>query len=112
MSFVLIYFILKFIIVPYVSVEHPEFSAKEIVENSRDTMKGNIFNYILLILSFLPWIILMSIILFIFNKFIPAQFLTPFVILFDAILKPYTTTSISMFYDDIKNQDLKNKTKV
>jgi len=98
---VLIYFILKYIIVAYVYHQNKELTPKQIVQKTSELMKGNKLKYILLILSFLSWFLLAAIIIFVLNHFIPIQYITPFVILFYSMLKPYIAISTLEFYESL-----------
>lgn len=101
----LVYYILKYMLVAYIYYENPDMSEKEIVEKSKTLMKGHIHQYILLLLSFLHWFLIAALILFILNIFIESKFLTPFMVLFYSIIRPYVITSKFEFYkelDDVK----------
>lgn len=110
----LIYFILKYTLVAYIYYENPDMSEKEIVEKSKKLMKKNIFKYILLLLSFLHWFLLGALILLILSIFIKAKFLTPFMVLFYSIIRPYFVVAKSEFYkelDNIKEEPVKENKK-
>lgn len=101
----LVYYILKYMLVAYIYYENPDMSEKEIVEKSKTLMKGHIHQYILLLLSFLHWFLIAALILLILNIFIESKFLTPFMVLFYSIIRPYVITSKFEFYkelDDVK----------
>ena len=99
----LIYFILKYVLTFYIFYDNPEMSEKDIIEKSKKLMRGNIFKYIGLLLSFLHWFLIGSLILLILNIFIPFKFLTPFMIFFYSILRPYIVTSKFEFYKELDN---------
>ena len=65
--------------------------------------------HLILILSFFPWILLFSLILFVLNRFIPINYLTPVVIILDSLLKPYITLSTLVFYESIDETTKKSK---
>lgn len=103
----LIYFILKYVLVAYIYYENPNMKEKEIIEKSKTLMEKNKLKYILLLLSFLHWFLIAALILMIFNIFIPSEYLTPFIILFYSILRPYVIISKFEFYkelDDVKEE--------
>ena len=83
---ILIYFYLKYNLSMYIFYEDENALEKDIVEKSKKLMKGNIFNYIKLLLSFLHWFLIGALLLLILNIFIPIKYLTPFTILLDHIL--------------------------
>ena len=108
----LIYYILRYILIAYIYYENPDMSENEIVEKSKTLMKGHIHQYILLLLSFLHWFLIGALILFILNIFIEGKFLTPFMVLFYSIIRPYVITSKFEFYkelDDVKEETAGSK---
>ena len=98
---ILIYFIFKYILVAYIYYENPNMPENEIINKSKTLMKGNIINYILLILSFLHWFLIGALILLILNIFIEQKYLTPFIVIFYSIFKPYIIVSKSEFYKEL-----------
>ena len=99
----LIYFIIKYALSFYIFYNNPEMSEKDIVEKSKKLMNGNIFNYIKLLLSFLHWFLICALVLLILNTFIQIKYLTPFIIFFYSILRPYVVTSKFEFYKELED---------
>lgn len=99
---VLIYFILKYILVAFIYNSDSNQSAIDIVNKSKELMKGKKLNYILLILSFFGWILLTAIILSILGNFIDAIYLTPIVIAFFSLIRPYVVISELIFYENLE----------
>lgn len=97
----LLYFILKYALVSYIYNSNKDLSSKEIVKKSSELMKKQKLNYIGLLLSFFGWILLMTIIIYILNYFIDTPWLTPFIIVFYSLLKPYIIKSESIFYENL-----------
>lgn len=109
---ILIYYILRYIFVAYIYHEHPEMTEKEIVDTSRKLMHKNKFRFILLLLSFLHWFLIAALILLILNMFIEGKYLTPFIVFFYSIIRPYVIVSKSEFYkelEDIKEEKIESK---
>lgn len=110
----LIYFILKYALIAYIYHYNREMDLKEILDNSKNLMKKNMGHFILLLLSFLHWFLIGALILLILNIFIEGRFLTPFIVLFYSILRPYIIVSKSEFYKelaDVKEEPIKKKSK-
>ncbi len=101
---ILIYFLIKFIMVPYIYYNHPEIPVSDIAKNSKKIMKGQILNYFILILSFLPWLILSSILIFILNKFVQIEYLMPIAIILYTLVKPYIVISTLIFYENLESE--------
>ena len=107
----LLYYILKYVLVAYIYHENLEMPDKDIVNKSNELMQGNKLKYILLLLSFLHWFLFGAIALLLLNIFIEAKYLTPFMVLFYSIIRPYIVTSKSEFYtelSDIKEEKINN----
>ena len=107
-AIVLFYFILKYTLVPFVYKSNSELSPKEIVERSNKLMKKQKLNYILLILSFVGWLLLTSIILLILGYFVESVYLTPIIILFYTLIRPYIIASELNFFEilnEIKEEE-------
>jgi uncharacterized membrane protein len=102
-AIIFVFFALDYMLIAYILYSDKEKSAKEIADLSRKLMKGNKWNYILLHLSFIDWFIIASLVLMIFNIFIRTEYLTPAVLVFYALLKPYLITTKSEFYEDKLN---------
>lgn len=73
---------------PFILKEHPEYSVVKALEESRHMMSGHKWEYFVLQLSFIGWILL--------------SILTLFIGLF--WLEPYMLTTNAAFYEDIKAQ--------
>lgn len=99
----LIYFILKYSLVDYTFYNNHEMAEKDIVEKSKKLMKGNLLNFIKLLLSFFHWFLIGALILLILNIFIEGRFLTPFVIFFYSLIRPYIVVSKQEFYEELEN---------
>ena len=74
---------------------------KDIVEKSKKLIKGNILKYIGLLLSFFHWFLIGALILMLLNSFIEARFLTPFIIFFYSLIRPYIVVSKQEFYKEL-----------
>lgn len=77
---------LAYAMVPFILVEHPEYSVKETLKASREMMKGHKFDYFYLMLSFIGWILLSILSLGIGLIW----------------LYPYIMTTAAAFYNDLK----------
>ena len=97
----LIYFVIKYSLVDYTFFNNPEMKEKDIVEKSKKLIKGNLLKYIGLLLSFFHWFLIGALILMILNIFIEARFLTPFIIFFYSLLRPYIVVSKQEFYKEL-----------
>ena len=107
----LLYYILKYALVAYIYHENPEMSEKDIVNKSKELMKGNKFKYILLLLSFLHWFLIGAIILLVLNIFIDAKYLTPFMVFFYSSIRPHIVTSKAEFYNELNDIKEENTSK-
>lgn len=76
----------QYYMVPYILVDHPEYTHREALEASRDMMRGHKFHVFLLELSFIGWGILS---LFTFN------------LLNIFFVTPYRETTIASLYDTL-----------
>ena len=74
-------------LLPYVLKDNPELSAIQAMKKTRVMMRGHKFDYFWLALSFIGWIILGALTLFIGYIW----------------LIPYMYTTVSVFYEDVKN---------
>ena len=79
---------LAYAMVPFILVEHPEYSVQETLKASREMMAGHKFDYFYLMLSFIGWILLAILSLGI--GFI--------------WLWPYMMTTSAAFYNDLKEE--------
>lgn len=96
---------LKYALVPYIYKSNSELPPKEIVQKSKELMKKQKLHYISLILSFSGWLLLTAIILFILSYFVDAVYLTPIVIAFYALIRPYIIMSNWNFFEDLNNNE-------
>ena len=109
---VFLYFIIKYSLVDYTFYNNPEMTEKDIVEKSKKLMKGNLLKYVGLLLSFFHWFLIGALILLVLNIFIESRFLTPFMIFFYSLLRPYIVVSKQEFYrelDDVKEVKIDKK---
>ena len=79
---------------PYIAVEHPELSALETIDMSRQMMKGHVWDLFLLGLSFIGWVFLALLTLGIGFFW----------------LVPYMQTTFAAFYGDLKAEYLVGNT--
>lgn len=79
---------LSYAMTPYITVEHPELSATEAINESKKMMNGNKWRLFVLELSFIGWILLAFLTLGI-------GFLW---------LTPYMQTTFAAFYNDVKTK--------
>lgn len=85
----------------YILKDKNEKTSKEIVNMSRDLMKGNIVKIIGLSLSFIGWYLLIFAIGLISSYFLPKEFTTIITEVGSLLLFPYITTTMIGFYEDI-----------
>lgn len=102
---VLIYFLLKYVLVAFICYTDKDLNSKEVVQKSAKLMKGQKWNYIGLILSFFGWILLTSVILYGLSYFVDPAWLTPIVIVFYTLIRPYVVESESIFYESLGDQE-------
>ena len=110
--FILVYYVLRYILVAYIYHEHPEMNEKEIVDSSRKLMHRNKLKFILLLLSFLHYFLIAALILMILNIFIEGKYLTPFMVFFYSVIRPYVIIAKSEFQkelEDVKIEKVKEK---
>ena len=100
---ILAYYILNYVLVAYIYHENPDMSEKEIVDKSKKLMHKNKLKFILLLLSFLHWFLLAALILSILNIFIQGKYLTPFIVFFYSIIRPYIIVTKSEFYKELED---------
>jgi len=88
----------------YVLYDNSEFTGKEVLEKSKALMKSNILNLVLLLISFVPWFLLIYMISYIFTLFIGsiAVFISTVLCI---LLAPYITTSTVCFYEELLNEN-------
>ena len=98
---IFIYFLLNYALIPYIYYTHSEYLPNEIVNKSKELIKGKKLQFILLLLSFINWLLIAGIVMLILNIFIPTGYLTTFVILFYSLLKPFIVVSKLEFYESL-----------
>ena len=101
--FILIYYILKYILVAYIYHDNPDMNENEILNKSNDLMHKNKLKFILLLLSFLHWFLLAALLLLILNIFIEKKYLTPFMVFFYSMIRPYVIVAKSEFYKELED---------
>lgn len=103
--------ILVIMLLPYsfsffIFSENPDMKAKDIVNKSKELMKGNLVNYILLTLSFIGWYLLITILVNILYYLVAIDVL-PYVIYFlsnyisTLLLTPYMLATQYAYYEDL-----------
>ena len=75
---------------PYIMAEHPDWTARQCLTESKRIMKGNVGKLFVLILSFIPWFLLCGV---------------TFGIAYIYVI-PYMEATIAGFYNSIKNRPL------
>ncbi len=88
----------------YILYDNQNYTSKQIVEKSEELMKGNRLNYLLLMISFIGWYLLISLIGVISSYFINP---TIIVLICSIMLSPYIYLSLVTFYENLvfdKNQ--------
>lgn len=99
---VLVYFILKYTLTAFICATDNELSSKDITLKSAELMKKNKLKYILLMLSFIGWLILGAVVCFILSYFISnSNFISSVLIIFYAILRPYMIASEFSFFENL-----------
>lgn len=94
------YIALPYSLAYYTLYDNPEFTGKEVIEKSKDLMKNNKLNLILLLISFIPWFLLIYLISYIFTLFLGS--ISVFISTILCILiAPYITTSTVCFYEEL-----------
>lgn len=102
---VLIYFLLNYILVPYVYFNSDKKNdSKHILDESKKLMKGHKFDFIRLLLSFIPYFLFVAIILAISGRFLTYEYLMPLVIVLYTIIKPHITISQLMFTEELEEK--------
>lgn len=106
---IFIYFLLKYVLTAYIYNSDKKLTSKEVVQKSAELMNGQKLNYICLILSFFGWILLTALILYILSYFVDAAWLTPVVIVFYTLLRPYIIESESIFFESLGDKEDKEE---
>lgn len=102
---ILVYFLLNYSIVPYIYFNcDKKNNSKYILNKSKELMKGHKFDFIRLLLSFIPYFLFVSIILIIAEIYLTYEYLVPTVIVLYTIIKPYITISQFMFTEELENK--------
>lgn len=105
---ILIYFLFKYVLSPFIYYEKSSTSYKEIMTTSNKLMKNKKIKLVLLMLSFIGWFILIGLIVSILAYFIEMKYITPIILVLYSLLKPYITVSQSIFYEDcVEEQEIK-----
>lgn len=85
----------------FILKDKPNKTGKEIVNLSRDLIKGNLIKYVALGISFIGWYLLIFAICCILQYFLPQNIVMIISNLGSLILFPYITTTIIGFYEDV-----------
>ena len=103
-AIILIYFILNYAIISflYYNAEKKD-DSKQILDKSKELMKGNKFNFIKLLLSFVPYLLFIIIILIILGQYLELSYLAPIVTIIQTIIKPHITISKLIFTEELGN---------
>ena len=99
---ILVYFLLNYSIISYIYYSSDnKNNSKQILDKSKELIKGQKIKFILLLLSFLPYLIFSTIILIICTKFIEQVYLTPLVVILYTLVKPHITISKLIFTEEL-----------
>lgn len=99
---VLLYYLLNYSIAQFIYYNtNKKEDSKQILDKSKELMKGNKFNFIKLFLSFIPYFIFVSIILIIAGSFLTQEYLIPIIIVLYTKIKPYITISQLLFTEEL-----------
>ena len=101
---ILVYCALRHVLVAYIFYANPDMPENEIVKKSRKLMHFRKYKYILLLLSFLHWFLLAALLLLMLNFFIVAKYLTPFIVFFYSLIRPYIVVCKNEFYKELENE--------
>lgn len=112
---------------PFILVENPEMTAREAIKKSKELMKGNKWRLVCLEFSFIGWYLLAVVVMWAALMVItlPMIFMESeevmivgivatiimiiaFIIILTLTLSPYITTSITVFYREIKDAKYSN----
>ena len=101
---ILIYFMLNYAIISFIYYNSDKKeNSKQILNKSKELMKSQKIKFILLLLSFLPYLIFSTIILIICTKFIEQAYLTPLIVVLYTLIKPNITISKLIFTEELGN---------
>lgn len=99
---VLIYFLLNYALIQFIYFSSDKkHDSKKILNTSKEKMKGHKFDYIRLLLSFIPYFIFVAIILAISGKFLTYEYMMPLIIVLYTIIKPHITISGLLFTEEL-----------
>lgn len=99
---VLIYFLLNYAIIQFIYFNSDKkHDSKNILDTSKEKMKGHKFDYIRLLLLFIPYFIFVAIILAISGKFLTYEYMMPLIIVLYTIIKPHITISVLLFTEEL-----------
>lgn len=100
---IFIYFLLNYAIVNYIFFKtDKKNNSKQILDDSKENMKGHKFDFIRLILSFIPYFLFVAIITLITLRFLGQEYIMPLMIVLYTIIKPHITISGLMFSEEIE----------
>lgn len=100
---ILVYFLLNYVLVPYIYFNSDKKNdSKHILNESKELMKGHKFNFIRLLLTFIPYFLFVSIVLIIFGSYLTYEYLMPMIIVLYTIIRPHITVSQLMFTEELK----------
>lgn len=98
---VVVYFLLKYILSIYIYYKDDKKPIKEIVDESKNLMKGHILEYVLLVLSFVGWFLLAILIMYVLQFFVNPKYVSIVLIATYSFIKPYVTISTQTFYENL-----------
>ena len=99
---VLIYFLLNYAIIQFIYFNSDKKEdSKHILDTSKEKMKGHKYDFIRLILSFIPFFLFVGIILAITGNFLTYEYMMPIIIVLYTIIKPHITVSGLLFTEEI-----------
>lgn len=106
-----IYYIVKllsYILTNYILYDNPELSAKEIVEKSERLMNTHKWDYIILCLSFIGWILLIYLCTSLLILFVNEILGSIAFFIFYLALVPYVSFSMINFYEELNSSKKEN----
>lgn len=99
---ILIYFALNYALAHFIYYNSNEKeNSKKILDKSKELMKSHKLDFVKLILSFIPYLIFVAILLFIFKNTISTEYLSSISILLYAFIKPEITISKLLFKEEL-----------
>lgn len=85
----------------YLLYDKPELTSKEILNESEKIMKGNKWNYIGLVISFIGWYLLIALLSYFLQAKFSISLGTVVEFILTAFLSPYVSASQIVFYEDL-----------